>query len=136
MSPASRTRANGRRFDPRGPEKESLMNRRFVVAVLSVASLLSTRQVLAQSAPETGAGQVAAADSEAARKAELASAILAARESATGRAFSPQLRARLGSKLRSVDLARLETFHAAGGLGDIDALARDGGPYSVGRSEE
>jgi len=55
---------------------------------------------------------------------ELVASILAMREKASGRTFSPRLRASLARKLESTTSERLQAFRDAGGLGDIDVLAR------------
>ena len=76
-----------------------------------------------------------AATREEVLKRELARAILAARETAAGRPLSPRLRTSLTQMLVSARGASLEAFASAGGLGDIEALAREtSGPRVLGDS--
>ena len=65
-----------------------------------------------------------AATRDAARRQELTASILAAREVATGRKFAAALRGSLTDSLARLDLASLEAFANAGGLGDIEAAVR------------
>lgn len=72
---------------------------------------------------------------EASVRQELVTSILAMREKASGRSFSPQLRASLANKLLSATSEQLQAFHDAGGLGNIDAAVRaPGAPRFLGAS--
>ena len=95
-----------------------------VLGVLVLTGASTTPLVLAadgQNAPTSGAVQVYV---ESGHEQEVANSILALREAASGRRFSPQLRESLTQKLLSLSSAALEAFHAAGGLGDIDRAVR------------
>jgi hypothetical protein len=63
-----------------------------------------------------------AAAQETARQQELVSSVIAAREAAAARKFSPALRASLMTRLSSAPASALETFANAGGLGNTNAL--------------
>ncbi len=85
-----------------------------------------------QPIPQDGQAQMReeAAARDNARKQELASTILAARESAAHRQFSDRLRGILTQKLLSASVASLEAFANAGGLGNMDLLV----PNALGDS--
>ena len=112
---------------------------KWILAVMaSVWCLAAVRGAVAQSVDgTTGAAynvdvqlRQEAATREGARRQELTASILAAREAASGRKFSPALRGSLAAKLARVDSTALEAFANAGGLGNIDALA----PNALGDS--
>jgi len=115
------------------------MQSRWLSAALGGA-LLAASGAGAQDGPNTNRTADAeireqAALREATHTRELADSVLAAREAASGRRFSPALRASLTQKLSSAPLASLEAFANAGGLGDIDALLREAGsPRVLGAS--
>jgi hypothetical protein len=59
---------------------------------------------------------------DAAHKQELINTVLSARETASARAFTAELRRSLTDKLSMASTSSLEAFAEAGGLGNIDAL--------------
>jgi hypothetical protein len=99
-----------------------------VVAVSAVGaspSAFAQGGALKSGGAELAMGQeVEAQAQEAARKGELADAILAARQTAAARDFGAGLRGSLKQSLMSLSVDRLEAFLAAGGLGDIEAAVR------------
>jgi hypothetical protein len=107
------------------------MKSRLTFGLLAFGAFVGLRPVAAQSPTGGAAGpsvdllrdQVAV--QEAARRDELVSAVLSAREAAAGRKLSAELRASLGAKLSAVPVASLETFAGAGGLGNIDSLVQE-----------
>lgn len=103
------------------------MNSRSTVVVLCAALVGST----AGAAPTDDtfvqgvAGSLSALEAsqdDGARRQELVTSVVAAREKASGRTFSPRLRASLASRLSQVDLGALEAFAASGGLGSLDSF--------------
>lgn len=110
------------------------MMREIPFALLWMA--LTSQQLVAQ---ETDGGavfplqqEVQAQAQEAAKKGEMADAVLAARQKASGRDFGAKVRASLKRSLVSLTRGRLEVFLNAGGLGDIEAAAREGVMNTVG----
>jgi hypothetical protein len=96
---------------------------------------LTSQQLVAQ---ETDGGvvfrgqqEVQVQAQEVAKKGEMADAVLAARQKASGRDFGPKVRASLKRSLVSLTHARLEAFLNAGGLGDIEEAAREQGVTSA-----
>jgi len=114
----------------------SLARHATAVALLAAASNAMAQVGTLNSAPDSDLlAQEEASARDTARKQELISAVLSARETASGRKFSPALRGSLTAKLSSVPTLALESFANAGGLGDIDALVRDAvGPKVLGAS--
>jgi hypothetical protein len=100
------------------------------VCLAGLFAVSSVATATAQVAPQGGLDPTQqlrqeASSRETSRKQELADSVLAARQAAAGRAFSPRLRALLAAELMSLSLDGLEAFATAGGLGDIHAAAGD-----------
>ena len=110
------------------------MRTKSIVAALC-ATLLGAIPLFAQGNRGQASDAVSSADvlaQEHARKAEIAEAVLSAREAAS-RKMSPRLRGELTARLTSAPLDRLEAFATAGGLGDIESLVRETvGPKTLG----
>jgi hypothetical protein len=109
------------------------------ILLVSMCAALVSPSVFAQGRPAGAevdgfaAQEQEARALETARKTELAGAILAARQAASGRDLGARLRASLTQTLVSLSVERLEAFLNAGGLGDIEAAAREGiVPSAVG----
>jgi hypothetical protein len=106
-----------------------------VVALLHAAAPVFAQPPTSQRAL-SGRGGAAVADPTAldmARRQELIPQILDAREAASSRGMSPQLRGALAGLLASVPAPSLEAFDRVGGLGDIEALVRStAGPRVLG----
>ena len=112
------------------------------IRVVVSAALLEASGSSGMAADNVRGGLPAGADAQSREDAdarvifaqrELTDSILAQRERASGRPFSPQLRGSLARKLLPSTSEQLQAFHDAGGLGDIDTLVRAAeGPRFLG----
>ena len=107
----------------------------FVAVGVLATPPLSAQDALRSSGPDASLvkQEAEARAQEAARKGELADAIVAARQTAAARDFGARLRDSLRQSLLSLSVERLEAFLNAGGLGDIEAAVREGvSPAALG----
>jgi hypothetical protein len=99
----------------------SLARHATAIAVLAAASNAGA-QVRTGGTSDGSQFRDQAAAVDLARKQALIAEVLSARETASGRKFSPALRGSLADKMSSVPTASLEAFANAGGLGNMGAL--------------